>query len=301
MATTPPTEKPSLNVGNYCVSFVDLLGQRAALRGQSLLPPSNSEEEKKKLHATLRNSIGSIASLQERAETMLRASAPNPKSKLRASLSIEDQSIWDEMQKTKVTTQRWSDGLVSFACLGDEEIKCHLNNVYGLFTLAGSLCFMGLASKQPIRGAIEIAWGVELHPGEIYGAAVARAYELENYVAGYPRIVIGPEMLKFLDLHCQNQKSDAFSQLDRTLATHCKEMILVDADGHAFLHYLGQSFFNAVSHGAHADLYEKAQKFASKQFEEHQRAQNTKLAFRYLHLLQYFSAHPPPESNAIQK
>lgn len=232
---------------------------------------------------------------------MLKASTPNPDSKLRASLPKELQDSWDEMQRTKLTTQRWSDGLVSFACLGDENIKCHLNDVYGLFTLAGSLCFMGLASKRPIRGAIEVAWGVELHPGEIYGAAVARAYELESYVAGYPRIVIGQEMLKFLDLQCQNPKTDPFSQFDRALATRCREMILKDADGHTFLHYLGPAFFHAVTHSAHGELYKKAHQFVVEQLHEHQTAQNSKLAFRYLHLLQYFNAHPPPPTETTNK
>lgn len=30
----PPTDEKQLNASNYCVSFIDLLGQRAALHGQ---------------------------------------------------------------------------------------------------------------------------------------------------------------------------------------------------------------------------------------------------------------------------
>lgn len=288
-----PLDDNTLNVGNYCVSFLDLLGQRVALRGQSLLPPTQSDDEKKELHKTLRSSIGSIAVLQQRAEDMVKASQPRPDSELRARLPPEQHVLWDEMQKTKITTQRWSDGLVSFACLGDQEVKCHMNNVYGLFTLAGSLCFMGLASKRPIRGAIEVAWGVELHPGELYGAAVARAYELESEVANYPRIVIGPQMLRFLDLHCRNPNIDPFARVDRELATLCRNMIVQDADGHYLLHYLGETFRYAVTTAVHVELYSKAHAFAMEQLLEHQASQNTKLAFRYAHLLQYFNEHPP--------
>lgn len=242
-----PPDDSALNFGNYCVSFLDLLGQRAALRGQTLLPPTQSEEDRTALHRMLRNSVGSIAALQQRAETLIKSGEPNPDSELRAKIPSEQHALWDEMAKTKITTQRWSDGLVSFACLGDQEIKCHLNNVYSLFTLAGTLCFMGLASKKPIRGAIEIAWGVELHPGELYGAAIARAYELESEVADYPRIVIGPEMLKYLDLQCRNTNTDSFAQVDRELANLCRKMLLQDADGHVFLHYLGDTFRYAVT------------------------------------------------------
>ena len=224
IATNSPDSE--LLAGNYCVSFIDLLGQRAALHGQGLLPPFESEDERKKLNAILRESIGSIIKLQSQAEDMLQGVLqPNLESPFRASLPPEQHALWDEMQLTRVTTQRWSDGLMSFVSLGDREMKCKMNGVSGLFFLAGALCFLGLASQQPVRGAIEIAWGIELHPGELYGAAVARAYELESEVAQYPRIVIGSEMVRFLKLHFNNPDQDLFSQTDKVLAEICLGMI----------------------------------------------------------------------------
>lgn len=288
-------------VGNYCVSFIDLLGQREALHKQALLPQPTSEDEKKALLHTLRSSIGSIASLQKQAESLLAASKPNKKSALRAQLSHDEQKLWDEMQLAKVTTQRWSDGLMSFACLGDKQVKCQMNNVFQLFGLAGTLCFIGLASKRPVRGALEIAWGVELHHGELYGAAVARAYELESEVAGYPRIVIGPEMLRFLDLHCKNPATDPFSQNDRALAQLCQDMIVEDADGHALLHFLGDTFQKSISTSSHIELYKRAKEFVLEQFLDHQAKKNAKLAFRYAHLMRYFDAHPPNQGRNPQQ
>lgn len=297
-ATAQPTvaDPDALFVGNYCVSFIDLLGQREALRNQTLLPYISSEADKQKLIETLRDSVGSIAALQKHADAMLESSAPNANSHLRAKLSPEQQAQWDEMPDTKITTQRWSDGLMSFACLGDQQVKCPLTGVFHLFNLASSLCFIGLASRRPIRGAIEIAWGVELNPGELYGAVVARAYELESEIAGYPRIVVGPEALKFLDLQCRNPNTDPVSLHNRKLATQCRDMIIQDTDGHWLLHYLGETFRQAISHSDHAELYGKARAFVIEQLQEHQQKQNTKLAFRYVHLLQYFDAHPFPPS-----
>lgn len=288
--------KDDLFVGHYCVSFIDLLGQRDALRNQSLLPEVSSEADKQKLLQTFRDSIGAIAGLQRNAEEMLEGSDAKSESPLRAQLVPEQQVHWDEMMRTNVTTQRWSDGLMSFSRLGDAQVKCDLNNIFRLFALAGTLCFMGLATHRPIRGAIEIAWGVELHPGELYGAAVARAYELESEVAGYPRIVIGTEVLKFLDLQRRNPSTDLFSQNNRTLADLCSNMIVQDADGHWILHYLGDTFHKSISQNAHADLYGKAREFVVEQFQAHQKNQVVKLAFRYAHLLNYFEAHPLPQS-----
>ncbi len=279
---------------NYCVAFIDLLGQRDAMRGQGLLIPFASEDQRKAFHDVLRNSIGAIIKLQERAENML---APILKQNLdsprRAALPPEQHAIWDDMLRTRIETQRWSDGLVSFVCLGDTDIKGRMNGVFGIFGLAGTLCLLGLATGLPIRGAIEIAWGIELHPGELYGPAVARAYELESEIAQYPRIVIGPEAVRFLKTHAANPEQDVFSQTARELATLCLDMLVRDADGHWLLHYLGDKFRFAVTHGQHVELYGAARKFVFEQLFSHQAQRNTKLAFRYSHLLQYFDDHPP--------
>lgn len=292
-----PADRNSLAVYNYCVSFIDLLGQRVAMHGQGLLPPFQSEEEKKRLNAILRGSIGAIVQLQEQAEGMMEIILhPNPDSPFRAALRPEEHATWDAMQRTRVTTQRWSDGLVSFVCLGDKDVKCQMNGVFNLFGLAGTLCLLGLATRHPIRGAIEVAWGVEIHPGELYGPAIARAYELESEVAQYPRIVVGPETVKFLRAHSANFGPDPFSQNDRVLAHLCLSMLVQDADGHWLLHYLGNEFQGAVSKDSHVELYTRARKFVIDQLLEQQARLDTKLALRYSHLLQYFDAHSLPES-----
>ena len=279
---------------NYLISFIDLLGQRDALKGQGLLPIFKTEEDHKRFIGTLKDSIGAILKLQDRADDMLREGQREaPESPFRASLSSEQKVLWDEMLRARVTTQRWSDGLVSFVCLGDKDIKCPLNGVFNIFGSAGSLCFMGLATRRPIRGAIDVAWGVEIHPGELYGAAVARAYELESMYAQYPRIVVSPRVIGFLQAHKNNQEQDVFSANNRGLAELCLGMLAQDADGIWILHFLGDQFRQAVTHRHHSDLYSKARQFVEEQLQVHQRAANSHLAFRYSHLLLYFDAHHP--------
>ena len=293
MAADPKTPDQEWMVHNYCVAFIDLLGQRDAMRGQSLLIPMQSEEQRKAFDDILRNSIGAIIKLQERAENMLAAAKPDSDSLYRAALSPDQQTMWDKAQHTRIETQRWSDGLVSFVSLGDANIKCQVRGVFDIFCLAGTLCLLGLATGQPIRGAIEIAWGVELRPGELYGPAVVRAYELENEIAQYPRIVVGLETVGFLKAHVASLGKDYYSQIDRDFASLCLGMLAQDVDGHSFLHYLGDKFQFAVTHELHGELYDTARKFILSQLAEHRAQRNTKLAFRYSHLLQYFDAHPP--------
>lgn len=301
MTTSANSADEPLQAGNYCVSFIDLLGQRKALDGQGLLPPFETEEARNLLNATLRKSVGAIIKLQSRAEEMLQPLLdPRPDSPFRAALPPEQHAIWDEMQLARIKTQRWSDGLVSFLCLGDKDVKCRMNGVFALFGLAGTLCFLGLATRNPIRGAIDVAWGVELHPGELYGAAVARAYDLESEVAQYPRIVVGVETVKLLETHRANPAQDFYSQHDKALAEFCLGMLLQDVDGNWVVHYLGNEFQQGISHEHHAELYSAARKFVIEQLMEHNASKNTKLSLRYSHLLHYVESHPPTAAEEAQ-
>jgi len=86
---------------NYCVGFIDLLGQRDAMKGQGLLP-----SDKAQLVATFKNSLGAIIGVQRHAEAMLQPLLnPNRDSPLRAQLPPEQYATWDEIMRTRVTTQ----------------------------------------------------------------------------------------------------------------------------------------------------------------------------------------------------
>ena len=282
---------------NYCVSFIDLLGQRAALRGQGLVPKIDSPEEKAAFLQVLKESVGTIANLQKRATDMLaEATGADPEPPRRGPLSPEQKLIWGEMNRTDIRTQRWSDGLVSFVNLGDKSILCPLNGVFHLFGLAGALCFLGLSSNRPLRGAIETAWGMELHPGELYGAVIARAYELESEIAQYPRIVVGSGTIQLLIAHQQNPLEDVYSQHNRGLADLCLKMLARDLDGYWIVNYLGRTFRESITQAEHDEMYEAADRNVVAQHEMHQKAGNSKLAFRYANLRHYFAAH---RANAV--
>jgi hypothetical protein len=288
-------------IHNYCVSFIDLLGQRDAMRGQGLFKGFESAEQEQAFKSVIRNSVGTIYKLQKLAAELIEpALKPNPNSPRRAALPTELHAEWDEMQLTDVKTQRWSDGLVCFSSLGDVTIKCRMNSVYTIFALSGCLCFMGLATKRPLRGGIEVAWGVELHSGELSGPAVARAYELESEVAQYPRIVVGPEVVRYLEAHAAQLSQEPLSLYERDLANICLGMLASDpAEGYWILHYLGDKFQNLFTRENHSNFYTSARKFIVEQMEQHSGSGNVKLQTRYATLLSYFDENPPMEQSAL--
>lgn len=214
-------------------------------------------------------------------------------SQLRSMLTRDAQLEYSEMRKMRLSTQYWSDGLVAFASLGEPTIKCKMNSVLSIFGLAGTECLAGLASGAPIRGAIDIAWGVELRPGELYGAAIANAYELESCFAKHPRMLVSELTIDFLKATIQRPENDKFVQYERNLAQICYDMVLLDEDGRFILHYLGDKFRNAVTKGHHDTLYEAARKFVSTEHERFIKEADTKLEPRYRTLLNYFNKFPP--------
>ena len=286
-------ETEERNAFNYCVSFIDLLGQRNAAKGQGLLPSITSEAEDEAFQKILRDNIGGILQLQRDVEEMEMILLPDPNSPLRESLSDEERIKWDELQRKAVNTQFWSDGFVKYACLGHPEIKCVVNGVFEIFCTAGYFCLLGLVRHRPVRGGVDIAWGAEIRPGELYGPAVIRAYELESEVAQYPRIVIGHEVVRFLEAHRNNSGDDAAIRANQEYARHCLDMLAQDDDGYWILHYLGDTFQQTVTHTHHNTLHQKARTFVVQQIEEHKRLRSSKLAFRYAQLLAYFDVYRP--------
>lgn len=278
-----------LRISNYCACFIDLLGQRIALKDQNLIPQFKDIASKNLFMNEVSKSIGAIARLQENAE-FFRAETNSP-TDLRDHLSEDDKDLYDEMKTPKAKQQRWSDGLVFYHPLDTELTKCPMNAVYDIFVLSGILCLLGLADKEPIRGAIETSWGVELHDNELYGAVVANSYILESTVAQYPRIVIGQYTVEYLKQQLKSSADglDKFQLYNHNLAVKCINMMTTDKDGHYIIDYLGQEFKDSALHDAGAHFYEKAFEYICEQYELHKTNKNSKLALRYSWLKDYFT------------
>jgi len=288
----PPTF--NLTAFNYCVLFIDLLGQRAAFRDQGWLPPHETEEQKKAFRAKLDQTIRRVLTAHYAAKVILEAVHNiDPQGLTRQELNPEERPIWDEMTKNRIRKQHWSDGIASYVNLGDSEIKCHMHGIFGLFGVAGVECFMGLVHGQPLRGAMDGGWGVEITPGELYGPAVAHAYELESEVARYPRIVVGERVAELIRVHIENTERSVFAAYNRALATRCANMLIRDSDGVLIVHYLGDTFREAFTKGKHEDMYRSALKFAKDELARFQATNDAKLAPRYANLVAYLTRFAP--------
>lgn len=277
-----------LHVSNYCACFIDLLGQRNALNGQSVMPEFSTEKEKHDFLNIVKQSVGTIDRLQQQAQSF-RQGTKGSFSK-RKHLNEEDKELYDEMKNTVAKQQRWSDGLVYYSSLDTEHNKCPMNAVMEIFMLAGTLCFLGLAHKQPIRGAVETAWGVELHENELYGAVVANSYALESKIAQYPRIVVGDKTMTYLNAYIEYpaDTTDKLALYNRNCAQRCLNMTATDQDGYHIIDYLGNEFTQSVTNSSSCELFKLAYEFICEQYELHKNNKNSKLELRYTWLRGYF-------------
>ena len=287
--------KENLNIVNYCVSFIDLLGQRSEYKNEGLLPKYESTGEKEKFDIKVQNTIRRIDFLQRSADIFVNKvlNYRNPEIEMLPPNQID---IYNKIKEVHLAMQRWSDGLVYFISLEEGDVKCPILGVYIQLITNCYLCFFGLANKTPLRGSMDIAWAAELHKGELYGAAVAKAYELEAYVAQYPRIVVGQRAIDYIIINMNKPASNIFDEVDKKFAKICLDMLAEDFDGYYVAHYLGSAFQQMVTRNLHNDLYQASLNFIREQCKKWRDERNTKLSTRYSHLLSYFLSHSPSES-----
>lgn len=280
------TDSSELRFANYAVCYVDLLGQRDALKGQALLPEDHETPDgREKLIALLKKSIGSIVSLQQSSEQFVHGS--NIETDLFDKIPEEHVALAKKMKRSLVQVQRWSDGLMLYTPLTGLD-HYPINSITDMIIQAGALCYIGLAKRSPLRGGMEIGWAVELHKNELYGSAVARSYELENYVAGYPRIVLGNDLMDYIISLTRVTAESIEDRFQKGRAEMCLNYINVDTDGRPFINYLSERYVQDISGKNNSAIYGPARKFVVEQLAEHMKNQNSKLAFRYATLLQFF-------------
>ena len=145
----------TIHFSDYAVGFVDLLGQKDEYRNQNLLPRFDSPQDEEVFKQKARKTIGAIYELQNASRTFL-DTALNPKSLIREWLPEEGKAIHDQMRITALKIQMWSDGVVYFSSLGDTNVKVPMNALFNIIAAIGSLCFLGLATKHPVRGGLKL-------------------------------------------------------------------------------------------------------------------------------------------------
>ena len=283
-----------LDIGYYVVAFIDLLGQQEHLRALSDLPNKEDPAQMDAFRAALKQTYGVVTGMRQSFQSFFNSYSHRQISQSDLNqLTLEQRKQYDELTNNPIQFQRFSDSMVIFLSLRTDRFKLPTGGIFGVLGAAATSFLCGLAAGHPIRGGIELGVAMEMTKGEIYGAALARAYALESKVAVYPRIVLGKELIQYLQLTLKKKPLDIYASVGRQMAQCCLDMIAIDDDGHPFLDYLGSGFKQHIAAKLNVEVITRAYQQVLKHSENYQREHNTSLAFRYTLLRNYFETRLP--------
>jgi len=300
------TETNSLSLEYYVVGFFDLLGQQNFLRKLGSLPNQIDATALAATRENLKNTYGAVHNMRKLfADTFDKyedRKAPDV-----SLLTPEQQNIHSQMNNNRIQFQGFSDSMIVFLSLRNtDQAKIHTRGILGIFAAAALTSIGSLGVGHPIRGGIDVGVGFQPSTNEIYGPALSRAYTLESSVANYPRIVVGDELIRYLNETSAQPVTDEFSRMSIQVAKNCLECLAHDDDGHPFIDYLGPYFRTLIGDAAQdASFIDKAYNQVIEFSTRYQKEKNSQLAFRYALLRSYFEdrlslwADLPRKSTAI--
>jgi hypothetical protein len=279
------------NTANLCyhvVFYCDVLGQRATLSKLTELP--GTEQEKAETIKLLQQSAGVILGLRDFFADYFQALTKE--SALAASLPENQRAEIRRTRPAKPSFRFFSDSFVVWIPTYDEDATLEgcraIGAVFLTLLAAGATQVVALGTHTPMRGGVDVGLGIELRGFEdLYGPALVRAVHLEDAVAGYPRIAVGDELLKFVDAFSRCSVRTPYGQLNRILAQASARLLFTDADGRRALDFLGQEVRNSDLGGHLAKLVPSAFRFVAGERSKWHAAGNAKLSSRYDSLWSY--------------
>ena len=291
MSNTPPNTSQDTNVSWHVVAFLDLLGQQDKLRQITALPDQNNSAEVEAFKRAVMELYSPVASL--------RAFFLNSIKSFTTSKEIENpkgfpEDLLREFRGCPIGSQTFSDCVIAHVPIRNDVSVYPCRAIYGVFCAAAFAFLSCLARAHPIRGGIDLGLAFNIDSEEIYGPALARAYSLESKVANYPRIVIGEELVRYLNAVASSKGTSIEEQVNATTAQSCLDMLTQDDDGHAILDYLGNELREQlIELPTTVVVIQQAYGFVLSESQKHQSAKNSKLGFRYTLLRNYFEARLP--------
>jgi hypothetical protein len=274
----------------YCVGYLDLVGQRRKLL--QLGPVPRKDEETTRI---LRETAGTVIRLREELDDCfegfgkptiyLEGLPPDAKRRiLSARRSVNTRSISDSI-------------IMEVSFRGDEDQCSSMIGVFGCVAACCILQLLGLVTKAPIRGGIDVGLGLDISERgnpEVYGPVLGNAYKLESELAEYPRILVGDELLKYLEQTARMPQMPGtpltpLGRLASKLAVDCKRFITEDADGKSMLDFLGAKMVEFSPHEDRATQFIRINECITEQKQKAESENDAKLLARYNRLSDYVS------------
>lgn len=283
-------KRDDMSMGWYVVGYFDLLGQQDELRALKSLPDENDTEENERFIQSIKNTVGRVIRFEKAFRDYFEGFNSLNITEDPKLLDINPNLDKSHYKGNPVNLQQFSDCVIAYSSLSDETYKCPIQGVYAVLTAIASSIIGFMAQGIPIRGGIDVGLGTELSENNFYGPALARAYTLESKIAQHPRIVVGEELLRYLDLYLTYNGNDPVANYNKVVAGFSKELITRDNDGCAIIDFLGDAIMGMLEETRGKAIVTDAYRYAQNQFLQWHQKKDEKMIKRYTCLTDYFKS-----------
>ena len=239
----------------------------------------------------LKNTYGAVIGMRKFFSDSFRSFSRRPKDL--SGLTNEQKREFRTLTNNPIKYQTFSDSILIFMSLKTNTAKLPIRGIFGILGAAAVTFICCLASGHPIRGGIDVGIGMNITKNEIYGPVLSRAHALESKIANYPRIVVGNELVRYLEATMNQEPKDIGALIAKKTAENCLKCLAVDDDGYPFVDYLGEYYCKMFGGAIDVSVIQKAYEQVIKFTQKYQNEKNSKLAFRYTLLRNYFEKRLP--------
>ncbi|MGD0945967.1 MAG: hypothetical protein ABSA52_00935 [Candidatus Binatia bacterium] len=285
------SQRPELQRGapviqHFLVVYLDVLGQRDELRRLTTLPQNDAEL--RQASAALKRTLGCVLQLRELFKTLF-DSYSKPADFLK-SLPEPEQEALRGLRRSEVLFYGFSDSFVVSVPLRSHDDHCTpINGVHAALLASAIMPLNSLGLGHALRGGIDVGVGAQLDSGEVYGAALERAYTLEHDVSDYPRITVGDELISYLQFVRDQPTSSIPATCAKRTAERCLRFLARDSDGKVILDYLGEAVREIGANAVRPETLTQVYEFASRELVRFTLKGDTKLTSRYKRLNEYLA------------
>ena len=263
-------------IERYIIAIIDVLGQKQELRrfrGLTLVAKNNVA-----ITTAIQSTAKVVADLNSRVRNFFDSF---DKADALQYLPPEERNLF---LNNPIEIRGIGDSVVVSLSMRNDVHKGTLRGVYGLLASLSSMAFLQGADGRFIRGGIELGLGIQFDNMAPYGDALAEAVVLESEIAEYPRVVLGKQLVAYLQLAAAGPATTPIEKVETKTAIACLELIAVDSDAQWVLDPLGSAAHQQVSRslGAGAKkLFDELSGNVQRELRKFRANGETKLVLRY--------------------
>lgn len=273
-------------VQNYVVAYLDVVGQGDALRSITGSFPPSSKEQVESLRLQLVKTAGFIETLRDQITKFF----ANHSSLLVDGIADVPNEIRQQVEcKINAVSYGLSDSFILAVPLyGKNAAYEDLVSVYHALMAVAGVMVAAMARGHAIRGGIDVGLCTRLANGEVYGAALATAVDLERH-AKWPRVAVSGQLLSLVHSYSHSTPPVQKEPLVRKAEAIIALLLSRDSDGQLILDYAGKGFADGgPDYSAHIGVHE-AVKFARHSLAD-SKANGGQHQDKYQYLVDYLEA-----------